>query len=249
MDTSLTNSNLADIPELQTLADWILPQDKLPLSLAISLYSTPIELGGFRLIDKTSRVGVWQDNQGNVIVGFRGTSPNGKDFNRDLKDDWQLATSRASCDLSILENVDIPENNSLTFVGHSLGGAAAMCMGVKYPNSRVVAFNAGAPPTNPVMSGPGPERATHYHVMGDTISSHMSGAAATIIRIQKIGKPTWLSSYPHGVDRLKRDDARWQYVTADDEQASWIAFGKQASSPLIRQIVCKKPIPDTTQRC
>jgi hypothetical protein len=231
--------------------DWIEPQDKLPLFLAISLYNEPIEfLNGFTLIQKTSRVGVWQNEENDVIVGLRGTNPGGNDFLSDLLDDWTIATKRASCDLTILQNITIPENaTSLTFAGHSLGGAAAMCMGNTYPTSRVVALNAGAPPTNPVLHGPGPERATHYHVMGDIISSHMSPQAARIVRIEKMDTPKWLTTYPHETNRMMQNDGPWRYVTVDEEQESWIQLGKRTPILAIRLIVCSNPIPGSTKRC
>lgn len=42
----------------------------------------------------------------------------------------------------------------------------------------------GAAPTNPVTIGPGKERATVYHIVGDIISSHMSDKAAVVYRIK-----------------------------------------------------------------
>ena len=70
------------------------------------------------------------------------------------------------------------------FVGHSLGGTAATCMAMKFPNSRSISFNGGAAPTNPIVVGPGPDRATHYHIVGDLISTHMNNSAAKVIRIK-----------------------------------------------------------------
>jgi hypothetical protein len=71
------------------------------------------------------------------------------------------------------------------FAGHSLGGTAAICLGMKYTdNSRSISFNGGAAPTNPVYVGPGAQRATHYHIVGDLISTHMNNSAAKVIRIK-----------------------------------------------------------------
>lgn len=229
--------------EVQTIDDWIDKQDKLPLVLALSLYTAePIkELSGYTLQQQTSRAGVWTKGD-TAIVGLRGTNPSGTDFKKDLLDDWKIATSRQRCTLSLVDSIEIPKATNLIFVGHSLGGAAAMCLGEKYPQSRVIAFNAGAPPTNPVLTGPGPDRAVHYHVMGDIISSHMGSNAARIVRIEKVGKPKWLSSYPHASQRLMRGDGAWKFVSLEDEQISWKRFGVQASE-LIRQIVSQNPIP------
>ncbi len=50
-----------------------------------------------------------------------------------------------------------------------------------------MAFNPGAAPTNPVESGPGPNRVTAYHIFGDIISTHMSSKAANVIRVKPQG--------------------------------------------------------------
>ena len=73
---------------------------------------------------------------------------------------------------------------SVLFTGHSLGGTSAFCLSMAFPDSRCVCFNPGASPTNPIYSGPGPSRATVYHVVGDIISSHMSSKAALIFRVK-----------------------------------------------------------------
>ncbi len=237
--------------ETKKIDSWIMPRDHLPLTLALSLYSTPIEsLGGFTLQEKTNRAGVWMNEQGDAIVGLRGTSPGGTEFSKDLLDDWKIATSKIACgEISLVNDITIPDTPNLIFVGHSLGGTAAMCLGNRYPTSRVIALNAGAPPTNPMLTGPGPNRATHYHVMGDAVSSHMSPQAAQIIRIEKIGKPVWLSTYPHSSDRIYVGDGPWKYVTADDEQRSWVAMGKIIPYSFLYRIVCENPIPGSSYRC
>ena len=74
--------------------------------------------------------------------------------------------------------------DSVLFTGHSLGGTAAFCLAKAVPNSRCVVFNPGAAPTNPIYSGPGQNRATVYHIVGDIISSHMSSNAALIFRVK-----------------------------------------------------------------
>lgn len=150
-----------------------------------------------------------------------------------------------------MNEVEVPADYSeLIFAGHSLGGTAAMCLGMKYPNSRVVSLNGGAPPTSPVRQGPGPERATHYHVFGDIISSHMDPAAARVIRIRKVGQPEWMSSYPHSSDRMMKGDQAWVYSTAEEEQESWIRWGKRHPlRSVVVQIVCQSPIPGSTKRC
>ena len=110
------------------------------------------------------------------------------------------------------------------FAGHSLGGTAAFCLTSKVPGSRCVCFNPGAAPTNPVLSGPGPGRARVYHIFGDIISSHMSGAAAEVLRI-KIQGVRFGSLAAHSLENLKGGKS-WNYATATDEEAAFVKWRK-----------------------
>jgi len=134
-------------------------------------------------------------------VGLKGTSDTS--LSADVVDDIVIMSAPKYCDLSIVgEAIKVVEATmtiisdhtdelvtgrvesnaepTLVFAGHSLGGTAAMCLTMKYPNSVGVSFNGGAAPTNPILDGPGPERFTHYHIVGDLISSHMSEKAARV---------------------------------------------------------------------
>ena len=97
------------------------------------------------------------------------------------------------CNLTLvkegMELVKMLKNQTTGFIfaGHSLGGTAAFCLGNKVLDSRIIAFNPGAAPTNPVTSGPGPSRARVYHIFGDIISSHIGSGAAEVIRVKKQG--------------------------------------------------------------
>lgn len=233
---------------------FVRPEHQVPLHLALSLYTHPIEeLAGYKLVYATTRFGIWiKDNH--VIVGCKGTTATHK---KDLADDAKLATSANRCDLSlvreVMEHAEFLAQYPVTFSGHSLGGAAAMCLATKFPNSLAVVYNAAAPPTNPVLSGPGPHRAVHYHVMGDGISSHMSPDAATIVRVEIPG-PKWGYAFPHAVERLYA--TQYSYVSADQEQASWIRDGAHVMKYFgivkrlaAQQFVCAHPIPGSTQTC
>lgn len=242
---------------MERIDDWILPQDKLPLFLAYSLYSQPImEYNGYQLVESGARYGIWVNEElGIAIVAYRGTSVGATDGSKDLLDDAILAGIRRknSCDLSIIENGDalirelIKQEYEMISVGHSLGGAAALCIANKYPKFRAISFNGGAPPTRPVVRGPGPERATHYHVFGDLISTHMYPQAARVIRVRKPG-PTWGTAYPHSMDRMFEGDS-WEYVTANEEQESLQQWSSKIPSVNVRLLVCNRPIPESTVRC
>lgn len=111
---------------------------------------------------------------------------------------------------------------SFVFAGHSLGGTAAFCMTSKISNSRCVAFNPGAAPTNPVLSGPGPTRATVYHIFGDIISTHMSSQAATVIRIKK-SSVAFGSLTAHSTEQLKGGSG-WVYSTPIEENKAFMKW-------------------------
>lgn len=236
--------------------DWILRQDKLPLLLSVSLYSSPIQsMGGFELKHHSPRIGVWVNEQTRtVVIGLRGTSFGKQDFKKDLWDDRVLAGLAGGdvCNLTLVNEatpyVQQSQGYHIIAAGHSLGGAAALCLGEKFPQiQRIISFNGGAPPTNPRRTGPGPERAVHYHVEGDLISSHMFPEAAQVIRIRKKNKNSWGTVYPHSSDRMFRDDDPWVYITANDEENSYIRAG--GLIPIKRLFVCNTPIPGSSEGC
>lgn len=73
--------------EPNNLINWVETQDQIPLTLALSIYTSPYEeLQGYKLILKNTRFCVWS-NKETLIVGCRGTSigkPGGK---QDINDD------------------------------------------------------------------------------------------------------------------------------------------------------------------
>ena len=197
-DTDVSNDTTSE-----GIASWVQPQDKIPLLLALSMYGQPRQiLNNYNLVIKTPRVASWVDFEtNNIIVGLKGTSDTS--LSADVVDDIVIMSAPKYCDLSIVgEAIKVVEATmtiisdhtdelvtgrvesnaepTLVFAGHSLGGTAAMCLTMKYPNSVGVSFNGGAAPTNPILDGPGPERFTHYHIVGDLISSHMSEKAARV---------------------------------------------------------------------
>lgn len=120
--------------------------------MASSVYGTKQDMNGYTLRDSGDRFGIWENEQ-EVIVALRGTSFNTTSVIKDIMDDKNIAFANG-CELSLVNEVSlkIPQGKPIIFTGHSLGGRAAMCLAEKYPNSRAVSFNGGAPPTNPVRS-------------------------------------------------------------------------------------------------
>lgn len=223
--------------------------------LAVSIYTNIVpEMEGFVLKEKGIRWAVWtRDATNDAIIATRGTSVGKPDFSKDLKDDAVIAgiAFKSQCDLSLVKEVQpvVPKylSYNVVFVGHSLGGSAAMCLGEKYPTSRVISFNGGAPFSKPKRTGPGPSRATHYHVEGDIVSSHMDPKAANVIRIRKLNKPSWGSVYPHGSERMLRNDDPWVFIDANQEQET---FQKWALiNPKMRVVACNNRIPGSTTGC
>ncbi len=74
------------------MASWVKEQDRVPLALAISLYSPPPteQLGDFKLVPGSFRVRVaawFNENTGECVIGCRGTSVAMKEGKTDLADD------------------------------------------------------------------------------------------------------------------------------------------------------------------
>jgi hypothetical protein len=75
----------------QNMDSWVRQEDRVPLSLAISLYNKPTEyLDGFQLIPGSyrTRLAAWfNTNTGETIIGFRGTSVGRLGGHLDIQDD------------------------------------------------------------------------------------------------------------------------------------------------------------------
>ncbi len=193
---------------------------------------------GYTLVEQDSRHATWT-NGSESIVALRGTDFNASDFIKDLMDDGKIAgfLPGGSCNLS-LTNIKIPDG-PVIFTGHSLGGTAALCLAMRHPNSRAVAFNPGAPPTKPLRQGPG-ERGTVYHIEGDLISSHVDPKAARIIRVRKGGK--WGTVWPHETQRFLEPGG--EVIDANEEQRSYNRW-----SIVMKPFVCATPIPGSNVGC
>jgi hypothetical protein len=104
-----------------------------------------------------------------TIIGFRGTAAM-----KDVKDDIKLSIGgsqtfpRAEEGISFVQEY-LDENPELMIqlTGHSLGGAIARHVG-QVLGLGIITFNAAAPPSNPVITGP---NEIDYHIVFDIISA------------------------------------------------------------------------------
>ena len=260
--------------ESSLVADWVLPQHRAPFVLAISLYKgTPAtSCDNYWILPQytTLRAAVWR--AGNLyFVGFKGTSPFGATFDLDIVDDKVIAGLSSSGPdgitlvqqgEAILQDLILTQHispSNIMLGGHSLGGYAAMMLGQKY-QCNVCSFNGGAPPTNPVHAGPGPSKATHYHIVGDLVSSHMDPDYAQVLRVEKHARG-YSAGWPHATDRFWKSDPTYGFLSPDQEDAVWLMWGlsppmielkpievlSKATNALITHIVLESPIPGSTR--
>jgi hypothetical protein len=229
-----------------SLAGWVREQDKIPLLLALSLYSTPRkELGDFVLVPNSYKVryAVWYNQRdGMAIVGLRGTAATAAQGASDIKDDQIIAFGSNYCNLSLVTQVQetlfqlVGQIKSVVFVGHSLGGTAAFCLTSQIQNSRGIGFNSGAAPTNPILSGPG-SRFTHYHIFGDLISSHMAPWAADVVIIKKGNAFSLVgTSQAHSSSNILESSGSWYFSNQTEEDRAYEKWGKTYQSSYINNV-------------
>jgi pimeloyl-ACP methyl ester carboxylesterase len=256
------------------IAEWILPQHREALALNLT-QSTKIatQRDGWSLMQHmtTLRIGVWQKNFNSdfyYVVGCRATGIGMDGASQDIKDDevlsgkngrnWpcgQLHIKKEGTQVldRLIKMHDVPQQRILV-CGYSLGGAAALCLGEQFTGVQVASFFGGAPATNPRWDGPGPERATHYTVVGDLVSSHCSPEAARIIRVDKGYMNDWGTVRPHLSGRfLKKDPTIRVGVTADEADEAFVMWAttnrpsvvdpRNFLTKQVANIACHSPIP------
>jgi hypothetical protein len=246
------------------MADFIAPEDRVLAYLAIAVYGqrpqqirTDTQLLDYQPNMSSIRVGVWLGCS-TAYVAFRGTSVGKSQGFMDLLDDLILA-SEDTCQLSIsdqgigvIQSVYDLGYRDIQVSGHSLGGRAAMCNSTQPGVTKVVVLNAAAPVTAPTNIGPGPAVATHYHIAGDLISTHMASSAANIVRIAPAGSKLvnqkdgfvpwipdnlpqvydfdWLSGYYHSTDRFLASGGGGNVISvqAEEDSLEWfMLFGSR----------------------
>jgi hypothetical protein len=242
--------------EVREVAEWVKPEHRAPFLLCVSLYSKPVRFAydySYQPTMSSTRVGVWQNSAGNYFVGLRGTTFLKKGSDLDLLDDVQIAFSKSSSmDISLVDEGDkvirMLKQRSAKYImvgGHSLGGFSAISLGTRY-GLNTCSFNGAAPATFPVMVGPGRSLATHYHIVGDLVSTHMGCQAADVIRVDK--KESFGFFTPHSTDRFYAKDPTTRLVDATAEDVAlctWAATNPpdHPSAVFITSMVYQHPIP------
>lgn len=203
------------------MASFIKPGDKLPALIATLMYDEPPEnLYGYYLVQTSPHTAVYV-NGGHAIVGLRGTALGQKGALRDLQDDIQIAFG-SGCQLAIVNdgrqiiNDLVQQGYEITLAGHSLGGRGAICLGDTVGVVNVVALNAGAPVINPdykLGDNPG----THYHVMGDLVSTHVYNMDTIRVYKPKEKYIDWMDPWYHSTERFLSDEG-YLYASPQQEQ-------------------------------
>jgi hypothetical protein len=229
------------------VAVWVKPQDRVFFLLLKSLYKTPRRtVGGYAFVTELSniRIGVWRNASKKYFIACKGTSVSGPTARQDILDDAAIGgllglgaddvtlVGEAARVLHILVKIGVSTAN-IAIGGHSLGGYAAMVIATKY-KLKCCAFNAAASPANPVLVGPGPELATHYHIAGDFISSHMLSSAADVIRVDKNHNYFFNAVWAHSSDRFFEKDPTLGFMNASQEDVLFMSLG--ALTPVIMNI-------------
>ena len=196
------------------VAQFVAEEDHVPFELTASIYEVvKQEYQGYRLTTfGGNRIKCWLGQEGQVIIGCRGTSVHLAGGFNDLLDDVHLSAG-GECALSIVRDgsqvLDQMKQGTLTtftigstristviqsiiVCGHSLGGAASFCLARKYPQvTRAISFNGAAPILSEPHLGAGKDRSRFYHIVGDIISTHIDQDSCEVFRIKLPGLVNW----------------------------------------------------------
>lgn len=248
-------------------SEFIYAEDSVAISLAISLYTTPMHyLEGYKLTGEgNERVRCWIKDDGSAIVGCRGTAFHSVGGLSDIIDDLHIA-SGGNCSLSIINEaskiISLLEGDIIV-CGHSLGGQAAFCLQKKYPHiRRAISLNGAAPIIGGPFTGSGINESIFYHIVGDIISTHMDEKTCTLLRIKLPGFVDWSNpSYYHSSDRFFEIFQDYTSFTAQEEQDDITKYvysstltstfvtlvtgivTKYLHRDRVRELVCNHPIP------
>lgn len=249
------------------VAPFIDQQDHTLVTLIVSLYTTPIqEFDGFTISIGGPSVRAWVRDQ-EAIVGLRGTEVTS--FSNLLDDAALAGIVDGACNLALVQQGKqvieqlLAQGYIVKIGGHSLGGAAAFCLAQQFPQlERIVALNAGAPPTGRGLKGTG-QKCRAYHIVGDIISTHVDDSSAQVSRIHLAGETNWTKvTFYHSTQRFFESQS-YQIWTAQMEQNDLERFifartltstfvslltglvSSNLNKDRIREIVCKNPIPTT----
>lgn len=259
----------------RTPAPFILPEDYAPMALCFSTYGGDgadviEEYQRYKLTNVGSMFTRAWFKGGSAIIGIRGTAAGEKGFVDNLVDDFTIAgfLGQEGCNLAIVQDAKpfVEEFIKRGFceiivAGHSLGGAAALCLAKQYPEiTRAVVFNGAAPPTR-ITEGAGKARSRAYHIVGDLISTHIDRETCQVIRVKVGGDVNWGDpGYYHTLDRFYENVPYtiWSPQQEYDSMAYYvhqttvgsvlldISFGiisKRVNPQRLREFICNHPIP------
>jgi len=177
---------------ISQVASYIAPNDALLVYLANVAYMTnrPISINDLSYYEKASTVNICvYTTCRTVYIACRGTVVAQQGAFGNFMDDLVIATT-ASCELDIvtegfliMRQLSQMGYRDFKVCGHSLGGRAALCLSRYTGVSQCVALNAGAPVTAPATVGVSPAICTHYHIVGDIISTHVMDSGCKNVRI------------------------------------------------------------------
>lgn len=124
-----------------------------------------------------------------AYVCVRGTSPGKIGGIKDILDDLVIAMT-AGCELDIviegwyiMSQLRTLGYREFKVCGHSLGGRGALCLSRYEGVTQCVALNAGGGVTAPANVGVSPAICTHYHIVGDMISTHIMDNGCKNVRV------------------------------------------------------------------
>jgi hypothetical protein len=219
---------------LDTLEGWeYICQSKLVSLLGINEYD----------LKPNVRVGIWKKGT-EWFIGCRGTSFTSWGGEKDILDDYEISGLQGGYSTTlqslfaktpnqcahalavevenILQYFQIAgiSISAMTIGGHSLGGYTAICIASRF-NMKCVGFNAAAPVSFPVLLGPGKEKSTLYHIVGDLISCSINSDTNTVIRAEKASRIGERNNPKYNLEVGKT-----QCLEGDDD-CPWIQGGAQ----------------------
>jgi pimeloyl-ACP methyl ester carboxylesterase len=208
-------------------------------------------LNGWFLIPEltSTRIAVWKrfiqgtphtpTATAEYFIGCRGTTPFGKDFDLDIVDDLLIGGIQAPWsgeqELSLVTeargvmNRLVPafdseqeqlDPDTIMFGGHSLGGYSAIKLAIEY-KVRGCSFNGGGAVLKTTDFGPGDNLISHYHIVGDFISTHVSTLTCRVLRVNK-GYTGFSAGWPHALQRFLKSDPTIGFMTADEEDTLYL---------------------------
>ena len=250
--------------EGEDVADWIEPIHRGPFILQASLYGKPRDSFQDWVIEPeytTERVALWKrpingtarspQAAWSYCIGLKGTS-----LLIDILDDVQTV-------ISLWHNFLLEEGDNvikklfpgfdpiketidpdvLMFAGHSLGGYGAIQLASKY-KVRGCSFNGAGTVFKTTETG-FQNLISHYHIVGDFISSHVSIQSCKVTRVftnAYEGYGIGGTAYSHSLDRFKPEPIQG-LIDANHEDALYLIYSSTPAGLPLFAAIRFNPIP------